>query len=42
MTEAEARAALRAYDGVGGLEAWIAEQPWKMAPNGWTVPTELQ
>ena len=43
MTEAEARAALAAFDGIGGLERWIAEQrPWQAAPGGWTVPGELQ
>ena len=43
MTEAEVRAALDAYDGVGGLERWIAAQrPWEAAQDGWTVPGELQ
>ena len=43
MTEAEARAALAALDGLGGLERWIAEQrPWQAIPTGWTVPGELQ
>jgi hypothetical protein len=43
VTEAEARAALRAFDAVGGLERWIAEQrPWQAAAGGWTVPGELQ
>ncbi len=43
MTEAEARAALAAFDGLGGLERWIAEQrPWQTTPGGWTVPGELQ
>ena len=39
MTEAEARAALRAFVAVGDLERWIAEQPWEAAPNGggWRV-----
>ncbi len=37
MTEAEARAALAAFDGVGGLERWIAEQRWEAAPGGWRV-----
>jgi hypothetical protein len=37
VTEAEARAALRAFDAVGGLEHWIAEQPWEAAQEGWTV-----
>ena len=42
MTEAEARAALRAFDGVGGLEAWIAAQRWQRAPGGWVVPEPFQ
>ena len=43
MTEAEARAALAAFDGLGGLERWIAQQrPWGATPTGWTVPGELQ
>ena len=43
MTEAEVRAALDAYDGVGGLERWIAAQrPWEAAQGGWTVPGQLQ
>ena len=43
MTEAEARAALAAFDGLGGLERWIAEQrPWEAIMGGWTVPGDLQ
>ncbi len=43
MTEAAARATLAAFDGLGGLERWIAAQrPWQAVPNGWTVPGELQ
>ena len=43
MTEAEARAALAAFDGVGGLERWIAQQrPWQAIPASWTVPGEFQ
>ncbi len=42
MTEAEARAALAAFDGLGGLERWIAEQSWEATPAGWTVPGDLQ
>ncbi len=42
MTEDQARAALAALDGVGGLERWIAEQPWLAAPGGWVVPEPLQ
>ena len=37
MTEADARALLRDCGGFGGLEAWIADQPWKVVPGGWTV-----
>jgi len=42
MTEAEARAALRAFVGVGNVEPWIAEQSWKAAQRGWTVARELE
>ncbi len=42
MTEAEARAALRAFVAVGELERWIAAQFWEAAPGGWTVPGDLQ
>jgi hypothetical protein len=42
MIEEEARAALRAYVGVGDAEPWIADQPWKAAAGGWAVPGELQ
>ena len=31
MTEDKARAALRAFDAVGGLERWIVDQPWLSA-----------
>jgi hypothetical protein len=41
MTEDVARALLRAVDGVGGLEAWIAGQPWRKAPGGWQVEGNL-
>ena len=37
MTEAEARAALRACVAEGGLEAWIAAQRWEAIPSGWRV-----
>lgn len=37
MTEAEARAALRAFAAVGGLERWIADQRWEAVPGGWRV-----
>ena len=42
VTEAEARAALRAFVGVGDIEPWIAGRPWQAAPGGWTVAGELQ
>ena len=42
MTEAQARAALATFDGLGGLERWIAARPWEATPAGWTVPGELQ
>src|SRR5215212_154295 len=42
MTEAEARAALRAFVGIGNVEPWIAGRPWRAAPSGWTVAGELQ
>ena len=40
MTEAEARAALRSFDG-GDAEPWIAGQPWKAESGGWCVLGEL-
>jgi hypothetical protein len=42
VTEDDARVLLHAFDSVGGLEAWIADQPWQVAPGGWTVTRELQ
>jgi hypothetical protein len=44
MTEAEARDLLRNCDWPSddGLEAWMADQPWEIAPGGWTVTDELQ
>ncbi len=43
MTEAEARAALAAFDGIGGLERWIAEQrPWEAAPRGLRVQAQVR
>ena len=41
MTEAEARAALCAFVGVGDLERWIAEQRWEAIPGGWRVRERL-
>ena len=35
MTEAEARAALRAFVAVGGIEQWLAEQWWEPVAGGW-------
>ena len=37
MTEAEARAALAAFEAVGDIERWIAEQRWEAIPGGWRV-----
>jgi hypothetical protein len=37
MTEAEARAVLRAFVGVGGLEPWIEERRWEAVLGGWRV-----
>ena len=42
MTEAEVRAALRAFVAVGELERWIAAQPWEAVPGGWQVRGQLQ
>ena len=41
MTEAEARAALRAFVGIGGVEQWIAEQRWEAVLGGWKVREQL-
>ncbi len=38
MTEAEVRTTLAAFDAIGGMERWIAAQPWLAAPGGWVVP----
>jgi hypothetical protein len=42
MTEVEARAALRDFDGFGGLQHWTADQSWKTEPDGWTVLPDLK
>ena len=42
MIGAEARAALRAFVAVGGLEAWIAAQRWEAIPDGWRMRERLQ
>ena len=41
MTEAEARAALRAFVAVGDIERWIADQRWEAVPGGWRVRERL-
>ncbi len=42
MTEAETRAALRAFAAVGDIERWITEQSWEAIPGGWRVEGQLQ
>jgi hypothetical protein len=42
MTEAEARAALAAFDAVGVVERWIADQRWEAVPGGWRVRERFQ
>ena len=42
MTEAQARAALRAFVAVGEIEHWIAEQRWEAVPGGWRVRERFQ
>jgi hypothetical protein len=43
VTEAGARAALAGFDGLGGLERWIAGQrPWKAVPGGWTAAPDSE
>ena len=42
MTETEARAALRAFVGVGDVEPWMADRPWTAVAGGWSVAGELQ
>jgi len=41
VTEAEARAALRAFIAAGEVERWIAEQRWEAIPDGWRVRERL-
>ena len=41
LTEAEARAALAAFDAIGEIEQWIAEQWWEAIPGGWRVRGQL-
>jgi hypothetical protein len=42
VTEAEARAALRAFVAVGEIEPWIAEQRWEATTRGWRVRGRLR
>ena len=42
MTEAQARAALRAFVGVGHVEPWIARRAWEPIPGGWRVRERFQ
>jgi hypothetical protein len=42
MTEAEARAVLRASVAVGEIERWIADQRWEAIPGGWRVRERYQ
>ena len=41
--EADARDLFRNCDGLSedGMEAWMADQPWEVAPGGWMVTSEL-
>jgi hypothetical protein len=41
MTEAEARAALRAFVAAGDVAPRIAKQLWKVESGGWSVLSEL-
>jgi hypothetical protein len=36
MTETEARVALRDFDGMGGVEHWVADPLWQVEPDGWS------
>jgi hypothetical protein len=42
MTEAEARSLLAAWDGMGGIENWLAGQRWRQTVDGWEVEQLLQ
>ncbi len=42
VTEAQARAALRAFVAVGEIEPWIADQRWEAVPSGWRVRERLR
>ena len=41
MTEAEARAALAAFDAIGEVERWVAAQRWDAIAGGWRVRGQL-
>jgi hypothetical protein len=41
MTEEEARTLLRDC-GIGSLERWAADQPWRAVPGGWRVEGDLR
>jgi hypothetical protein len=42
MTEAQVRNLLRQRYGLGGVERWIAGQPWEAVPGGWAVKPDLE
>jgi hypothetical protein len=42
VTEADVRAALRCFVAVGGVERWIAAQPWQVVAGDWRVVGEHQ
>jgi hypothetical protein len=42
LTEVQARAALRAFQAVGDIEQWIAEQWWERLAGGWRVRGQFQ
>ena len=42
MTEAEARAALAAYEAIGEVERWVAAQRWEAIAGGWRVRERFQ
>lgn len=41
MTEPDARDLLRHWPG-DGLEAWMADQPWRAVPSGWALVGEFR
>lgn len=42
MTEDEARELLAGWDGIAGVERWIAAQTWRPAGESWEVEPALQ